>query len=459
MIPDLALARDLALKMRKHTLLPTVLLAASSIFVLTSFLLVEVTFEPDANGNDMFLPTNMARHMAENRTEKSIAIDDHDWKHPFVHIVNTRFMQTQGTLVALARARLLLFETFCLGSILGQTLLKQPYKDPPFLWIIKSDPNLDKSILKDFVALVEPYPFIYFVASNVNYGIGIHKGGWRGGEAGLDVLQSQVYTGDMHLFRRAHAAREDRAILETRLDADDGLRANYLETIQNDARRKLLWEKDDHLIGSKQNWTYYCAANHLDWTPTQASSLDSATDYGLFNAYRSGENCITAGLTLGVSIGQEEASIPRYVHTALYKTFLGGAKDSQTPPDCGGNSTVEKCLHLVETPIPVVLRSRTTTSAGMLGVVTDEKEYAEQQKKAIPTNHSVFRGVLSAFHSELSKVYKTNLFLRDNFEKVVADNLRGQCTTGHSCKNKTKEILETMLRNTPIRGANVTVLR
>jgi len=84
------------------------------------------------------------------------------WDHPLVHIVNTRFMQEQGHLKALGRARLYLFQTFCLPSMVQQSTQQ-------FLWIIKTDPQLDPTLLRELIATVEPYPNIYLVASNKNF--------------------------------------------------------------------------------------------------------------------------------------------------------------------------------------------------------------------------------------------------------------------------------------------------
>jgi hypothetical protein len=76
-----------------------------------------------------------------------------DTSAPFIHIVNTRLQQHASNLPALGAARLELFETFCLPSMIHQTIqpqsVNQTYQSQQkfrFLWIIKTDPKLDSTL-------------------------------------------------------------------------------------------------------------------------------------------------------------------------------------------------------------------------------------------------------------------------------------------------------------------------
>jgi hypothetical protein len=366
---------------------------------------------------------------------RSVTVED--WPHPFIHIVNTRFMQHQADLVELAKARLVLFDTFCLGSMLGQSLL-QGLDTPPLLWIIKTDPDLNESLLKDLISLIKPYPFIYLVASNLNYGIGIHPGGWRGGEAGDGVLQSRVYTGNMTLFRQAHAARETHGILETRLDADDGLHVRYLETIQKEALARLQYSANE---SRPLRWMYWCSMNHLDWTPTPPFATGSEfEEYGAFVPFRSSNRCITAGITLGVSVGQNESSLPRFMHHELYSELRIDKKRAT----CNG----EKCLHMIDKPLLGAMRSRTATSAGMRDVTIGQDEYIKRiEKHAVPLSSKHLVDALEkGFNVSVLKTIQANRYMQQHVAAIAADNLQGQCTHGHSCKNSTRDALEELLR-------------
>ena len=369
----------------------------------------------------------------------SLAATPKDWPHPFIHIVNTRFMQHQTDLIDLAKARIVLFETFCLGSMLGQSLL-QGFDTPPMLWIIKTDPDLDDSLLKNLISLLKPYSFIYLVASNVNYGIGINPGGWRGGEAGEDVLQSRVYTGNMTLFRQAHAARESHGVLETRLDADDGLHVRYLEMIQEEALSKLQYTSNESRH-DKLQWMYWCAMNHLAWNPTPLFATGNQfEEHGSFIPLRSSNRCITAGITLGISVGQNESSIPRFMHHDLFYALRIDKKRAT----CHG----DECLHMIQKPLLGAIRSRTTASAGMRGVITEKGEYAEKMGKfAVPlASQHLIAALEKGFNVSMSNTVRANRYMQEHVSAIAADNLRGQCTHGHSCKNSTRQALEELLR-------------
>jgi Protein of unknown function (DUF3118). len=81
------------------------------------------------------------------------------WLSPII-LVNTRFMQHQGNLTTLTTARLHLFRTICLPSMLHK-------KNQNFLWIIKVDPFLDMQILNDLLKKTLHDDIDCFDASNI----------------------------------------------------------------------------------------------------------------------------------------------------------------------------------------------------------------------------------------------------------------------------------------------------
>ena len=160
--------------------------------------------------------------------------DEHDW--PLIHIVHTRFMQEQGALEILGMARFHLFMTFCFPTMVAQSTKK-------WFWIIKTDPRFTTTaVFSLLLNAVKDHPNIYIVASNCNYSFGggfrlwcwgSERGSsWRDGAEPRDILRSKVYSGNMHKLHQAMALREDRIVLETRLDADDGLHQYYLQYMQ-----------------------------------------------------------------------------------------------------------------------------------------------------------------------------------------------------------------------------------
>ena len=470
------------------------------------------------------------------------------WSHPLIHIVNTRFMQEQAHLINLAEARLELFERFCLPTMIRQSVYgftdfdpspnstaaswqqQQQFQqrqegsteqdessseedddgsftDPPFLWIIKVDPNLDPATLSKMLDLVKDHREIILLGSNTNFGIGIKGGGWRGGQAGADVLETaaagRLYNGDLDLVRRAHEGRRERIVLETRLDADDGLNSLYLERLQRDALEDLYsgFDEDEEdgddaqsvkpiSIDSDQRnaivsrgkfppgmarWLYWCPLNHVAWDPNppgeNPQTNPNATSYGTFIPWKSPKACITAGLTVGASVGLAEADIPRFPHQSvverirygpnatLYSSSNGNKQyeatntPNNTESDTGhcGLFNRTACLRMVEHPKMGALRSRTPTSAGMKGVVTQENNkpqahiVMEQRAKDPKTRASMWK-VLSHYFSITEDVAtEINNYVQQHFVDIVGDNLRGQCTRGHSCKISSKEELQRLL--------------
>jgi hypothetical protein len=155
-----------------------------------------------------------------------------DW--PLIHIVNTLFMPEQGPLTTMGMARFHLFMTFCFPSMIEQSTQK-------FFWIIKADPKFTKSpVFDSLLQAVRPYHKIYVVGSSNNFLIDSTNkpGSWRDGIECMDLLQSKIYTGNITRLRMMMALREERPILETILDADDGLHKNYIEYIQIVALRR-----------------------------------------------------------------------------------------------------------------------------------------------------------------------------------------------------------------------------
>ena len=105
-----------------------------------------------------------------------------DW--PLIHIVQSRFMQEQGPLQTLGMARLKLFLTFCLPSMIQQS-------SQDFFWIIKTDPAFTKTVAFDMlVQSVRPHDNFYVVASNANFIFGSagREGSWRDGKVSQNDL-------------------------------------------------------------------------------------------------------------------------------------------------------------------------------------------------------------------------------------------------------------------------------
>jgi hypothetical protein len=360
-----------------------------------------------------------------------------DWEWPLIHIVNTRFMQEQGNLTALGRSRLALFKIFCLPTMKHQS-------SQQFLWIIKTDPGLDRLLLQELVTDLQDYPNFFLVASNVNYRINEQfPGAWRGGAEIQDLTRSQIYTGNQTLLLTAMALRDQLPVLETRLDADDGLHVEFLEQVQNEALDKFGVDVDDKNENGNSSmhagndestmtpkWLYWCARRHMEWHWQDERSCGSnetlCHDQALSGVSHS-QLCITPGITVGFPVGVEEREVPIHPHHLLAKRIRS------TPPEegCGYDVTAD-CLIFVRTFVFEAIRSRTPTSAGMLNVIGEVGDNSTWQSPWLV--YAYWNMLHESFGIQREQVQWMQQYLSEHLIDIARDNLLGQCTTGHSCK-------------------------
>jgi hypothetical protein len=432
--------------------------------------------------------------------------NDHPWSWPIIHTVSTRFMQNQGTLQNLARSRLKLLEAVCLPSLQHQSIFYQDnllelYEntkwkeevslmvkraasesssvvvDPLFLWIIKVDPDIDKQILKELNAILEPVKhFTLVVGSNNNFGVGIKNGGWRDGQAGQDILDAfedkrvffpqfsghdESLGSSMHqIIRRAYEARADRVVLETRLDADDAINVEYINQLHRVALKSLIDTKDTKFIRQvddddddktaeqeiqQAKWMYWCAKKHLEWNPS-SPFFNPNNDAGLLTLIGTANFCITPGLTIGYAVGTEEDQVPHYEHTKIMPEIVLKPDDLRKKDgDIGcGLTPASDCLWIVDYPEISAFRSRSMTSAGMFNIEAAGVPSNGKSRDKDGYSKKLWKGQIIEkwFGITSSKAKEAADFMASNYIDTVRDNIRGQCTHGHSCKISSVEKLQ-----------------
>jgi hypothetical protein len=299
---------------------------------------------------------SQSQHQYELPTYIPKANEQAVWEWPLVHVVNTRFMQEQGNLTALAKARLALFQVFCLPTMRNQSTQQ-------FLWIIKTDPNLDPDVLAALAEELRPFPNFFLVASNNNFRINEDfPGAWRDGAEVQDLSQSIVYTGDQALLENAmafHRSTDPYPVIETRLDSDDGLHLDYLKAVQNAAIDIL--KQPGKQEDSRANWMYWCSRRHVEWHFAEKLQGNEAiwkqiTTFGAFQGIQHSNLCITPGITVGFGFGVSEKDVPVYGHHVLVD------KIRETPNDQAcGLPNHNNCLQFVEGFVFEAIRSRSPT--------------------------------------------------------------------------------------------------
>ena len=193
---------------------------------------------------------------------------------------------------------------------------------------------------------------------------------------------------------------------------------------------------------------------------------------GLISLRSSG--CVTAGLSIAYfdtpfheSTTTRVPVLENHERLAAIVPHCRGEKD-------GKPARTINCLSFSKLN-PSVLRARTPTSAGMLNVFLDwdssgaigsssnsgnntksgsapkvqlDPPYRKYQKGAMkqkPFQNKLWKVVEFVFGVTPSGVRELRKYLKDNIVGIAKDNLEGQCSAGHSCKNSSQVMLRSIV--------------
>lgn len=292
---------------------------------------------------------------------------------------------------ALGDSRIELFKTFCLPTMANQTT-------DDFIWVILMDPNLDRELLERMKQLVAPYPH-FFLIRLVAQEIDLHN---------LDL--SLVVSGDTKLLIQAAYMAKSKILMQTRLDADDGLAFGLLDQMQETSIKTL---SPDTAYSRPKGWMITCVKKHFEWHyDLHGNKTEDLT--GWLRQSVTPTFCITPGLTLSEAPGgrtwTEAENLPIYPHDRISKRF----------PRCGGEDNVRsECFHtLNEISDPAAVRSRTPASSFMRGVGTTEKG------KKTPEHH--WSMLNNMFGLTRETLIQTRNYLTGNMKAIALENLGSQ---------------------------------
>jgi hypothetical protein len=426
-----------------------------------------------------------------------------------IHVIQTRFMQNQPHLYHLGKARLELLKSITIPSMQHQTV-------PSFVWIIRTDPNLDMRLKTQLLQALQPlelhlpttsnddkhnpttmtqhelflqppqFPVVVLIASNEN------PEGFRGNGAIADITQQSILLiegdGDdettrkkasliLQYMRHVHQLAQTHILLESRLDADDALAVDFVETVQNDALR-YNWNAttttaSSSMVAPLSLWRVWCAHHHFEWqydspwteladeqshNPTTVANNNNHlhnNETGAILGIATG-HCITPGLTWGYAPGVHRADIP--IPSKHYRI-------SQLLPPCQNNDDNEhdqqqhlfdqtQCYVQLGGQIPLAFRARTPTSAGMEAVYlrgyTTEKQFstkAVRHSKFASQQNILFQSLPTLFGISPQELWSVRKHIANHLPLIALDALHGQCTKGHSCKKSSKRILQKIIAN------------
>eukprot|EP00977_Amphora_coffeiformis_P001453 scaffold294_cov221-Amphora_coffeaeformis.AAC.9 len=359
---------------------------------------------------------------------------------PFLHILDTPLIQNQLNLTLLIESRLKLFEAFCVPSLRQQT-------SRHFIWIIRVDTRLSTQRphwLQRLITLLWDDPRFYLVERDSNPS-------WRDGQASQQLARSKVYTGDQRRLEYYMAAYEQKHILETNLDGDDGLHYKYMEHIEN---------KTLHILAQDPPpaFFHWCVPQEIEWHPVLLSRKpDPSTSiipappspytHGLWRpgpTYgpkppNNQDLCPSPGVTRVYPVGTLTEQVFRAGHHLLWRKF-NHQKSSCTRPQDGPASPWKeaKCIqfvHLEEQDAAAsssyaAMRSRTPTSHSMVAV--DGLIYGhvnEHYQQA----HVYWNLTVRDFGLDPERMRSMKTHVVENLLGIAQEGLQGQCSKNHSC--------------------------
>lgn len=370
-----------------------------------------------------------------------------------VHVVETRFMQQQSSLLELGLARLALFEAFCLPSMLAQT-------NPNFLWIIRADPSLHPSLVSKLQELLQGRQNFILLGSNSNpegFGRPRPKLPFQS-FLRFDNVTATVWNGNISLVEEAYErSAAGTVLLETRLDSDDGVNIHFIEMVQAEALKNLIVDSNSKDESNGNLWRLWCIESRLEWHPLnpypdtpEIAAVNISLPEG-YLVYYSEHGCSTPGLTFGYGRGASRDSLD----SSLNISHLRHDEISKKIRKCKNKKSDDievECVSRLSELKPGAVRARTTTSAGMANVITGHRDIDKKNGfKRLAKNKSFVKqfteqqtfwmGLSSWLDVSLEDAKFARSIILGRMTEIAMDNLKGQCTGGHSCKDGTKAVL------------------
>ncbi|KAG7339064.1 polysaccharide pyruvyl transferase [Nitzschia inconspicua] len=412
--------------------------------------------------------------------------DNDDIPPPIRHSILTRFMIGQGNQPVLARARFLLFKAFCYPTILHQT-------SQNFLWLVVTDASIPPDVLHDMTFLLQNIPAqnAYLILTNntdwASDGISVHNKNGTGYGVNVQTIAEEFHrqrldirTGNTyslvkmltdHYHHHHHnnnnnnedhdtrksslsnwneqvhsqVGRDAKLIMiETLLDADDGLHRLAIEYMQKD-----IWKRTDRQQQQQQQiitptlnttWWILCASEHLEWHNrdifhiTADQFVQRGISDGVVGRRETPTECISAGFTrvgyLDVTqptTGTDRFHFPKdalYNHFQVHK-FLQPCQ----------NETHVHCYFRSFPTFPGAIRSRSITSDSMSHLDPDVSLNKTHRHAALYTNESeiLWEMLDQDFFIPRRQVHELSEHLYRKRESILHENEQARCIPGFPC--------------------------
>mmetsp|Transcript_1356 Transcript_1356/g.3481 ORF Transcript_1356/g.3481 Transcript_1356/m.3481 type:complete len:537 (-) Transcript_1356:585-2195(-) len=408
-----------------------------------------------------------------------------------IHSVLTRFMVGQGpkegtsNKYELTRAHFLLFKTFTWASIKHQTRQN-------FFWIVLMDPSLDKGVIDDARKLLgkEHFPEenAYLVLTdNIKWsedGTGVPGADHNG--IGLPVIveayrkgEVEILTGNKDRFLGALDAVEGKKknnnennndndtnndtttttkpilMIETNLDADDGLHNSGVEWSQETAIEHTLHHRKGQLktdpnspVDLETTWWHLCGEDFMEWHNREVYLLDASEfaargiSSGLAGLRRKPIYCRSSGYSrVGIALPGDKREFPRDAH--INHSLMYNMPECSSPGDTQG-SNFRRCwrreFRLEESAFSMNGRAITSDSMDHLNP-DDPMNYgdisgkpADENPLTINLKERYWQSLRNDFTIDRVRTWETSVFLFQNRKAILRQNRESRCVPGWPCK-------------------------
>ncbi|KAG7339496.1 polysaccharide pyruvyl transferase [Nitzschia inconspicua] len=390
------------------------------------------------------------------------------------HSVLTRFMVGQGNQPALARARFELFKTFCLPTMVSQT-------SQNYFWLVLIDPGLSQDILQEMTSLLQTMPSqnaFLIVTNNTEWasdGLSHYNKKAKGYGVNLRTIAEEFQHGrldirtgntDTLLGTLQHnnggqqsslpsgkdvPLKQNLILVETLLDADDGLHRLAIEYMQKDILERT-YPQQQQLLSQKitptldLTWWILCASDHIEWHHREIFKItveeyaEKGISDGMVGRREMPQECISAGFTRVGFLDVAKA-------TRLSCTFPKNAQNNhfqthKTLKPCQ-RDTQKHCYFRSFMDFPGALRSRSITSDSMSHLDPDvnlskKSKYLKDSKFHLDDSDKLWKVVADDFSIRREQVLQLSKHLYENRVSILLENERSRCRPGFPCVEHSK---------------------
>ena len=404
-----------------------------------------------------------------------------------------------------------------------------------YLWMIWTDPELNQELLQGLKDATRDFHNVIVVGNNdihnqdfrqsinglmvttttatptatTTTGNPVNRNGEDSPRQHLDsvVVSSSIMHGSKELLWDYYQASQTRILVETRLDADDALTGNFLETIQNEANTSIsqtdktdfrVWCADQYV-----DWRYYSPSEEMEFggggggfrstisssriqqqqgqgqeeesvVTTSSSSSSSNSSSGSSSLSHKGflspeadfQGCVAAGLSMAFQTKASVDQLPTKEHHRIREGL--GSCDKVNQKCVRGLGTGDNDQSLL------ALRARTPTSTSMINVVastslldttklavdnkggnggTDSSSDRDRDSNSGSNNNveEQQRYLWQITERDFAIGAQSVWALRDRFQQhlpdILLDAIAGLCKVGHSCRQSSKSMLTQLLKD------------